>query len=162
MKTIKFLFAIALTTGLLFSCNKNDDESFGSESDYLIFGHFFGECQGEECVEIFKLEDGKLYEDSNDNYPGSTDFNEVDFSELSNELFLEVDGLEDVFPAGLLNETDVVLGQPDAGDWGGLYIEWSENGVKDFWLLDLHKDNVSQDYHAFIDAVTEKIQDIND
>jgi len=160
MKTTKFLFAFAVLSMLLSACNKDEDLPI-PEVDYLIFGHFFGECQGEECVEIFKLEEGKLYEDSNDTYPGSSDFYMASYSELPDGIFDQVTGLEDLFPAGLLNEEGVVIGQPDAGDWGGLYIEYKSGETQKFWLLDLAKENVSEDYHAFIDAVNAKIQIIN-
>ena len=160
MKATKFIFTLFIFTTLLYSCNKSDDDSLDTE-DYLIFGHFYGECGGEGCVEIFKLEEGKLFEDSNDTYPGSSDYYAANFSQLSNDLYTQVTGLEDVFPDGLLNEPAVVIGQPDAGDWGGLYIEYNKNGVHDFWLLDQKKSNVPPIYHDFIDAVNEKIQLIN-
>lgn len=161
MKTFKFLSLLAVFSLILTACNKNDDEDPEVELEYLIFGHFFGECGGEECVEIFKLENGKLFEDSNDTYPGSNDFYDADFSELSSDLFDQVDGLQEVFPTGLLSEENVVIGQPDAGDWGGLYIEYKTGGTHEFWLLDLAKNNVSEDYHNFIDEVSEKINLIN-
>ena len=34
----------------------------------------------------------------------------------------------DEFPSALLDETEVVIGMPDAGDWGGLYIEYKSGG----------------------------------
>ena len=160
MKTIKFLFALLVCTALFASCKKSDDDVLKTE-DYLIFGHFYGECVGENCVEIFKLEDDKLFEDSNDTYPGSSDYYNANFTQLSSDLFDLANGLEDVFPMGLLDEEEVVLGIPDAGDWGGLYIEYNKNGVRDFWLLDQMKSNVPEAYHDFIDAVNEKIQAVN-
>lgn len=162
MKTSKFLFALFACTLLLAACNKNDDEAPEVEVDYLIFGDFYGECVGDACVDIFKLEDGKLFEDSNDNYPGQDDFYNADFSELSTDLFDQVDGLEDVFPLQLLDESNTVIGMPDAGDWGGLYIEYKSGDTHRFWLLDLMKSNVSEDYHDFIDAVSEKIEIITE
>jgi hypothetical protein len=33
------------------------------------------------------------------------------------------------FPTDLLNETEKVIGQPDAGDWGGLYVAYNINGI---------------------------------
>ena len=61
------------------------------------------------------------------------------------------------FPTDLLSEKDTVIGQPDAGDWGGLYLEYNFNGVRKFWLLDQKKDNVPTKYHDLIDKVNEKI-----
>ena len=71
MKRIKVII-YTLTFLVFCSCNK-DDEIELNQTVFLVFGHFYGECIGEECVEIFKLTTNKLYEDTNDNYSG-TDF----------------------------------------------------------------------------------------
>ncbi len=151
------IFVSLLITSLFFltSCKKEDSNP---GIDYLIFGHFYGFCQGEECIEIFKLDEEKLYEDTNDTYPSADDFYEGDFVELSNERYQVVSDLLDYFPSDLLDETDTVLGAPDASDGGGLYIEISQNGVRDFWLLDQFKENVPDQYHYFMDSVNAKIQ----
>jgi hypothetical protein len=65
------------------------------------------------------------------------------------------------FPTDLLYETSTIIGQPDAGDWGGLYIEYSFDGVRKFWLLDKMTSNVPARYHDFIDDVNEKIAQLN-
>lgn len=36
----------------------------------------------------------------------------------------------------LLKEKKTVIGQPDAGDWGGIYVEYNANGLRKLWLLD--------------------------
>ena len=48
------------------SCSKSD-EGKGINS-YLIFGHSYGECRGDLCIEIFKLTNSQLFEDVNDNF----------------------------------------------------------------------------------------------
>ena len=53
----KFIFA-SLSLLLIFSCNSNDDELALGENDYLIFGHFYGFCIGENCIQTFKLTKG--------------------------------------------------------------------------------------------------------
>jgi hypothetical protein len=68
-----------------------------------------------------------------------------------------VEDLMDFFPQDLLNESDTVIGMPDAGDWGGFYIEYNFNGTRRFWILDKMKTNVPGKYHAFIDKLNEKI-----
>jgi hypothetical protein len=141
---------------LLTSCDKDDIEL--SNSDYIVFGHFYGECMGEQCVEIFRLEKEKLCEDTKDQYPNSNDFYSGNYVQLSQQKFDAIKDLTNSFPTDLLNETDIVIGQPDAGDWGGLYIEYNFNGVRKFWLLDQNKSNVPTKYHDFIDKVNEKIE----
>jgi hypothetical protein len=113
---------------------------------------------GEQCVEIFRLEKEKLCEDTKDQYPNSNDFYSGNYVQLSQQKFDATKDLTNCFPTDLLNETDIVIGQPDAGDWGGLYIEYNFNGVRKFWLLDQNKSNVPTKYHDFIDKVNEKIE----
>ena len=114
---------------------------------------FFGECGGEECIEIYCLESSRLLEDENDTYPNATNFYVADFSVLPNSQFNEVDDLMDYFPDTLLTVQNTVIGQPDAGDWGGLYIEYNVGGNRQFWLLDQKLDNVPASLHPFIEEV---------
>ena len=78
MKNIKYLLFSLFALLFLSACNSDDDAAHANP-EYLIFGHFFGECIGEGCVEIFKLDADKLYEDSNDIYPGQSDFYDGNF-----------------------------------------------------------------------------------
>jgi len=61
----------------------------------------------------------------------------------------------------LLDDHDTIIGQPDAGDWGGLYIEYNKDAVRRYWLLDQMKSNVPEYLYDFIDKVNEKIALIN-
>ena len=63
--------------------NDDDDSITLSEQKFLIFGHFYGFCFGERCVETFKLTDKKLFEDTIDDYYGR----DFDFVELANDKF---------------------------------------------------------------------------
>jgi hypothetical protein len=139
------------------SCHKEEDINKLSDSDYLIFGHYYGECFGEQCIEIYKLEENQVSEDTLDRYPGSSAFYEGEYKRLSVQKFDSVKDLIEYFPKALLNEKDTVIGMPDAGDWGGLYIEYKVKGVRRFWLIDQMKTNVPATYHGFIDKVNEKI-----
>ena len=76
-------------------------------------------CMGEQCVEIFRLEKDKLFEDTKDLYPSRIDFYDGNYVQLSKQKFNDSKDLTNYFPTELLNETDTVIGQPDAGDWGG-------------------------------------------
>lgn len=157
---ISFLFLSLLST-LLFNSSCSKEDAPDENQDYLIFGHYYGLCSGEECVEIFCLEALRLLEDSNDDYPNSSSFYNADFYELSSSQYEEVKDLMDFFPDTLLSINDVVIGQPDAGDWGGLYIEYNVDGNRRFWLLDQKIDNVPPSLHEFIDKVNEDILLIN-
>ena len=153
---LNILITTCLTFFLLTACNKDDNVEL-PKSDYIIFGHFYGECMGERCVEIFRLEQDKLFEDSKDKYPNSNEFYDGNYVQLSQQKFNDTKNLIDSFPTDLLSETNTVIGQPDAGDWGGLYIEYNFNGIRKFWLLDQMKSNVPTKYYNFIDKVNEKI-----
>ncbi|MBL7730422.1 MAG: hypothetical protein JNM88_04525 [Chitinophagaceae bacterium] len=154
MKTISFI-TICIAIFSLASCSK--DNAGLSKSDYLIFGHFYASCSGEGCVEIFRLEQDKLFEDKKDQYPDAYNFYNGKYGKLSQQKFDITKDLKDYFPVDLLNEPGNVIGQPDAGDWGGLYIEYNYGGIRKFWLLDLKKSNVPATCHGFIDKVNEKI-----
>ena len=147
-----------LTIGILFACNKDDDSEINiNEQNFLIFGHFYGECFGEGCVETFKLTDKSLSEDTIDDYNGQN----MEFVELENETFEQVKNIMDFFPNQLLNQNETVFGCPDCADGGGLFIQYSENGNKKSWRIDQVKDNVPTYLHNFIDKVNEKIELIN-
>lgn len=163
-----FLMIICLAIVVLTSCQKSssalsDSDTSGSgisDSDHIVFGHFYGKCVGEKCIEIFRLEKDKLFEDTKDQRPNSEDFYIGNYVQLSQQKFMDTKDLTTYFPTDLLNETNHVIGQPDAGDWGGLYVEYNFNGVRKFWLLDQMKSNVPTKYHSFIDKINEKIKQL--
>lgn len=151
------IFLGFITIGILLSCNKNDDEININENNFLIFGHFYGECFGEECVETFKLTDKKLFEDTIDDYSGQN----LEFKELESDKFEQVKNLIDFFPNQLLNQSETVFGCPDCADGGGLFIQYSENGTIKSWRIDQNKSNVPDYLHNFLDKVNEKIGLLN-
>ncbi len=146
-----------LTIAVLLSCNNDYNEIEINEKNFLIFGHFYGECIGEVCVETFKLTNKSLYEDTIDDYNGQN----MEFAELGNEKFVEVKNLTDFFPIQLLNQNETDFGCPDCADGGGLFIQYSENGNLNSWRIDQDKSNVPEYLHQFMDKVNEKIAFIN-
>ncbi len=158
MKQI-FFFGIILCVGT-FSCH--DTESTDPNKDYIVFGDFYGECLGEGCIEIYKIDDSRLLEDTQDLYPEGNDFYPGQFhTQWSNDKFEQVKDLISYFPEELLNETKTVIGHPDAGDWGGIYFEIKRGSTHRFWLLDQWKDNMPAIYNLFVDRINEKIGIIN-
>jgi len=157
----KNIILLSIVFGVLIaSCNK-ETSTEPSESDYLIFGHFYGFCQGEACIEIFKQKSNMLLEDINDNYPGGTDFYEGNYIALGNTKFDLVKNLMDYFPYNLLIENEARIGCPDCVDQGGLYIEYNFNGIRKCWRIDQAKHSVPNYLHDFMDKVNEKIDLIN-
>jgi hypothetical protein len=161
-KILMMIRTIIITTclSLIFLASGCNEDSKPSKSGYIIFGHFYGECLGEKCIEIFRLEEDKLFQDSKDRYPSSSGFYSGKWVKLSNQKFNDTRDLINDFPMDLLTETSIVIGQPDAGDWGGLYIEYNFDGIRKFWLVDQKKSNVPAKYHLFIDKVNEKINQL--
>ena len=159
------LYILLAILGLVIIANTGcKDEECGDPNgdlEYFVFGHFYGECGGEGCVEMIKVENGKLYEDDIDDYPNYTSPIEAHWNELSAEKYDEVKNLSAEVPTELFEETDHVLGIPDGGDWGGIYVEFKYSGVQasksGFWLLDKNESNMIQVYNEFVDRIEEKI-----
>ncbi len=135
------------------TCDK-EQPTVLDENDFLIFGHFYSECDGEYCVETFKLTYDQLFEDLNDNYPG-TDF---DFVVLPDEKFEQVKDLPHRLPHELLTTEEDYFGCPDCGDQGGLLIQYSQNGNLKSWKIDQAKRDIPSYLHGFVDNVNEKIR----
>ena len=153
----RLLTGVLLAVIFISACKKADkDEPFSG--DYLIFGHFYGECIGEGCVETYKLTDTKLYEDTNDNYSGAEPFS---FVELTDAQFDKVRDLVDDFPQELLDEEEGVFGCPDCADQGGLLIKYAKSGNIKTWRIDQNKEGVPAYLHGFMNSVNEKIDLIN-
>ncbi len=144
------LFALAI---LLTACFEEDTADLPVE-DYLIFGHFYGECMGETCIETYKLTESALYEDTRDVYGISSSF---DFVEMGHDKFLEVNDLPDYFPEELLHTDTATFGCPDCVDQGGLLIVLYEDDQRRVWKIDMVKEQVPAYLHEFMDRVKEKI-----
>ena len=99
-----------------------------------------------------------LSEDTLDMYPNDSDFYPGHFTtQWSAEKFDLVKDLESFFPESLIDETEVVQGQPDAGDWGGIYFEIKRGTTHRFWILDQLESNMPAEYNDFVDRINEKI-----
>jgi hypothetical protein len=140
---------------LISSCKKEKNNS----SDYIVFGTYFGECGGEECVEFYKLTSTELYEDSKDNYPNAGVYNGAFSAKRSAADFALVSNFESHIPAALLSDTNAVIGCPDCADGGGLYVEYHKNGIHRAWHIDKTLTQTA-DYVAFINYASQKVQDL--
>jgi hypothetical protein len=145
------------------SCDNDDikvEEQKDENQSYIIFGHFYGFCQGEQCVENFKLTESKLFEETTDPYvlkPG-----EGIFLELDHIKFEQVKSLASMIPPQLLHTTDVFIGSPDAADGGGIYFETAVNGERKFWRIDKVKSNLPEYLVPFVNEIEKDIAVIED
>jgi hypothetical protein len=155
------LLLICLFSAFLGSCRKDNVNPTPAQDDYIIFGHFFGECAGEGCIEMFKLTQTQVAEDISDQYWLSGGNQPGNFTVLSEDKFEAVKDLMTQIPADLYAEASVI-GIPDGGDWGGLYLEQKKDGETRKWSIDMMKSNVPEKYHAFIDLLNARIKLLQD
>ncbi|MBK8505091.1 MAG: hypothetical protein IPL46_24535 [Saprospiraceae bacterium] len=152
---MKFIMNFLILTLLLFtSCDKEETARY----DYLIFGSFHGFCHGENCIRIYKLEAGRLFEDNKDEYPSREEFYQGDFHLMDQGEVDLVQSLLKDFPDKLLNEEKSQFGCADCADQGGLYLEIKMGSVRKFWIIDQFKSDVPAYLHAYMDEINAKIE----
>lgn len=151
MKTWVKSFLLFILLGLLcISCEKDEE---CQKIDYIEFGQYFGFCAGEKCIEVFKLDNASLYEDTTDIYPSGTFEDKRKFVLLSSQKFNLAEQLKNTFPIDLLNETTVVFGIPDAYDQGGIYLRYKSGAVDRVWLFDNNLGQVPEYMHNYLNEV---------
>lgn len=150
----KLLLPIVILVAL-YGCNKDEDPPHNF--DFLMFGHFYGLCAGEECIEIYKITDDKLFEANQDTYPGDNMYTGT-FVGLSEALFEQVNAMDLAVPQALLDVSETTIGIPDAYDQGGFYVEWKSGNTHRHWRIDTNYDAVPEGIHDFLDQVQEAIQ----
>ena len=114
-------------------------------------------CMGESCVEYYKLTPTDLFENVEDTYPGSNAPYGGEYRLQSRINFMKVKDLPDLIPQELFSETEHVIGMPDAGDWGGIYLEVSKDGEQYFWLIDKMDMYLPSYLPSFVEEVEKRI-----
>lgn len=145
-----------LFIGILTAC-QSEPVLPTSDYDYVVFGHYYGMCIGESCVEYYKLTSTNLYENTEDRYPGSNGPYDGGYQMKSQMNFMKVKDLPSLIPLELFSETEHIIGMPDAGDWGGIYLEVSRNGEQYFWLIDKMDQYLPTYLPSFVDEVEKRI-----
>lgn len=153
---MKALYLIVLITAF-FACK--EDKSSEPEIDYLIFGHFYGYCMGEHCVETYKLTSEKLYEDTLDRYfHDEFSFQELTDREYNVALGL---GLPSDIPEEIRELEEGIIGCPDCADQGGIFIRISRNGTVRSWRFDNDLTNVPEFMVEYLERIKIAIDQIN-
>ena len=152
---------IALALLVLLSCD-GDERITLKDSSYITFGHFYGFCLGEQCIEIFKLTNDGLYEDVLDRYPSTDSPYSGDFKPLEPAKFELVKSLREEIPSDLLDIEERRIGQPDAGDWGGYYLELIHRGKVRYWLIDKNDLYLPENLKPFASKLGTYIDKISD
>ena len=156
---MKRLFLLLLLFTGCSDPNQSVREKELDDSSYIIFGHFYGFCQGETCIETYKLTNESLLEDTKDNY--SFDPELAHFVLLDDNLFERVKGLRENIPTKLLTIEETTIGQPDAGDWGGLYFEIVTPERRQYWMIDKMRSNLPDFLIPFANEIENAINIIH-
>jgi len=158
MKTFYYINYIIILLFLI-GCDNNEPEKKIEFPEYLIFGHYFGECTGEDCLRIYKFENDSLFEAEYDkiyNYPWFFE-DDLLFNFIGNEKIQLIKDINYNIPNDLLETTDHLIGCPDCTDQGGYYLEYSLPNKQYYWNIDMDRKNVPNGIHSFLDLIDEKM-----
>jgi len=135
----------------------------------LTFGRFYGKCNGDEtCVEIFKLRQTKLIdnswlqEDTADNIPNADNFYKGIFVDFIGSNRVDTKVLIDKLPpelflTGLRFNS---FGLPGSSDLGGYYLEYQDSNGRKLWLVDSNRNNIPKYLRSYITLVDSKINEL--
>lgn len=158
---IKHLILFFALSFVLIACDESvdNDDGSGTETNYLVFGHYYGECIGDGCIRTYHLEGDKLQEDSNDNYGCAAPY---DWDELPNSKYQEASSLFNLLPDTLYTFENQTFGIPDAYDQGGVYLEtYGPNGNKRQWHFDTNKEEIPEPLRPLVDSIQAVISRIS-
>lgn len=142
----------------LFAPGCADDPLEPGASQYVIFGDYYGECVGEGCIDLYLIENGQVFEDTLDRYPSVSNLPpETKFVAISNEAYDDLVAIFSDIPSRLFEESEVIIGEPDAGDWGGFYLQTLRDGKTRYWLIDKMEDNLPRYLRSFVPRLEEAI-----
>jgi len=153
-KLILPLFFLSLLG--LSSCGRDN----GQPVQYLIFGQY-GDCPA-GCIEYYKYNEGDntLYKSTSDPMPGNTPVSAlVDFAEYTGPVPEALYELIENIPSAIYDE-DTVIGQPDAFDAGGFYIEIKQDAAPQYWRIDRSLDNMPEELHNFMTRVSGLLENV--
>lgn len=172
MKNFKLFLSVVFVL-LLFNSCENEEDLFVEESNtglsariqnesvisvpIITFGRYYGKCQGVTCVEIFKLVDFTLLKDRLDRYPTSGSFYQGKFVGFKGSNQIITSDILSSFPLELLDSKSIIYGTPDAGDWGGIYLEYEDGNHHRYWFLDLKVENNPKNLRAYVALIDKKI-----
>ncbi len=154
MNKLLLLFSILAVS--LTACKK--DRLKLSETNYLVFGEYYSFCQG-ECVVLYRIDSNRVLKAQKPPLPYAfKPFYAGTYTLLPQQKFAITQDLIKDFPMDLLTEPSRIIGEPDAGDWGGFYVEYNFNGVRKSWLIDKMRSNLPTKYLNFADKMDEKLK----
>jgi hypothetical protein len=156
--------------------DRDDDDEYEEAPPGLVitFGTAYGFCDGENCIEIFKIENDLVYEDQTDAYPGLETVQES----FSWELFEgeERDEAFEILEEYFEYENDIwalqdsTFGCPDCMDQGAIFFRVEKDGDARTFLIDTEaayedSDNSSiypEAIRELAEEIMEVVEEINE
>lgn len=131
--------AVALALVSMGGCKKEERTPPTNFPDKVVFGYFQSPaaCFGEQCIEIFSMESGKLMEDTMDQMPTGEGLYTGDFSvPLSMAKYQQITAIfQNQIPDELLQTPSGQLGM--ISQWNtNYYFEYHRGSFKGYWVLD--------------------------
>jgi hypothetical protein len=105
---------------------------------------------------MFKIEYGLLQEDTLDRYP--VGLYTGSYTLLNAEKYNSVHSVRNSIPDDVFTLPDGRIGEPDAHDQGGVYLELEKNGRRHFWLIDTIKPRIPGFLHPVVDTVLNAVR----
>lgn len=128
------------------------------DANGFVFGSWYGFCI-ENCIHVYKLENGKLYPDDMSTRHQSE---EITFEKtpLDEKWAKKAQELYELFPAYLSKNPNLTIGCPDCHDQGVLYLAFEENEKSIEWKIDPVENNYPPEIKVFIDEMKELISEL--
>jgi hypothetical protein len=150
---------ILLTGIILFISCSSSTNPIPQKQDSITFGDYYGMCAGTSCVNIFLYQEGKIFADTSHKYPNTNSIYEGKWFRLPDEKIIYLDSAFFSIPDSLFIEKNTIIGQPDAYDQGGIYLEiYKNNGFHKYWLIDNDVNNLPAYLQKYIENLKKIIQ----
>jgi hypothetical protein len=161
MKNYRLLLGIILLL-LIGACEKEDIQQSNSSNETLIFGLSYGFCLGDECVRLFKIEDGELFAEAGVERLRLDEPIPFQTEALPEQDYERALPLLNDFPELLTTAQDTIYGSPDAADQGSIFLQWQSEDINRFWLLDTRVDALPEElrnYAERVKTITEELSE---
>lgn len=154
MKGMKRLF-LPLILGMSFA---GCAEQVYPDPSGFVFGSWYGFCI-ENCIHVYKLENGKLYTDDLSTRHQSE---EITFqtTPLGENLAKKAEELYRLFPSYLRKNPNMTIGCPDCYDQGVLYLAFEGNEKPIEWKIDPVENDYPPEIKVFMAELKKLISEL--
>lgn len=145
------------------SCKKNEPTDIPKttfEGDYIVVGKYYGECMGENCIRFYALSNNKVYKSESTQYPDMSNAYLANYTLTTKDATI-LQPIWNLIPPSIYTINDGVIGQPDAGDWGGLYLEVKQGTNHRYWYIDNANFNLPQNIIPCKEFISLSIEELS-